>query len=105
MIFKYSCNVYECPYSQSIKFIPISNVIIPQFSLFGCGDFGSGCVPTVIPKAKYLVMLNFSTESLKKIKDIKVEYQKLTNYWIWNKASKGIPEKYFFNLNKSNKIL
>ena len=79
-IFKYSCNVYECPYSQSVKFIPISNVVIPQFSLFGCGDFGSGCVPTVIPKAKYLVMLNFSTESLKKIKDIKVEYQKPTSY-------------------------
>ena len=79
-IFKYSCNVYECPYSQSVKFIPISNVVVPQFSLFGCGDFGSGCVPTVIPKAKYLVMLNFSTESLKKIKDIKVEYQKPTSY-------------------------
>ena len=79
-IFKYACNVYECPYSQSVKFIPISNVVIPQFSLFGCGDFGSGCVPTVIPKAKYLVMLNFSTESLKKIKDIKVEYQKPTSY-------------------------
>ena len=80
LLFKYSCNVYECPYSQNVKFIPISNVVIPQFSLFGCGDIGSGCVPTVIPKAKYLVMLNFSTESLKKIKDIKVEYQKPTNY-------------------------
>ena len=79
-IFKYSCNVYECPYSQNVKFIPISNVLIPQFSLFGCGDIGSGCVPTVIPKAKYLVMLNFSTDSLKRIKDIKVEYQKQNNY-------------------------
>ena len=79
-IFKYACNVYECPYSQNVKFIPISNVLIPQFSLFGCGDVGSGCVPTVIPNAKYLVMLNFSTESLKRIKDIKVEYQKPNNY-------------------------
>ena len=23
--FKYSCNVYDCPYSENIKFIPISN--------------------------------------------------------------------------------
>ena len=80
ILFKYSCNVYECPYSQNVKFIPISSVIVPQFSLFGCGDIGGGCVPTLIPKAKYLVMLNFPTESLKKIKDIKVEYQKPTNY-------------------------
>ncbi len=80
IIFKYSCNVYECPYSQNVKFIPISSVIVPQFSLFGCGDIGGGCVPTLIPQAKYLVMLNFSTESLKTIKDIKVEYQKPTSY-------------------------
>ena len=80
ILFKYSCNVYECPYSQNVKFIPISSVIVPQFSLFGCGDIGGGCVPTLIPKAKYLVMLNFPTESLKRIKDIKVEYEKPTNY-------------------------
>lgn len=79
-IFKYSCDVYECPYSQNVKFIPISKGVIPQFSLFGCSDLGSGCVPTVIPNAKYLVMLNFSTEFLKTIKDIKVEYQKQTYY-------------------------
>ena len=79
-IFRYSCNVYECPYSNNIKFLPISNGVIPQFSLFGCADIGNGCVTTVIPNAKYLVMLNFSTEVLKTIKDIKVEYQKQNNY-------------------------
>ena len=75
-IFSYSCNVYDCPYSENIKFIPISNGVIPQFSLFGCVDIGNGCVSTIIPNAKYLIMLNFSTESLKAIKDIKVEYKK-----------------------------
>lgn len=77
-IFKYSCNVYECPYSENIKFLPISNGVIPQFSLFGCADIGNGCVSTVIPSAKYLIMLNFSTELLRTIKDIKVEFQKQT---------------------------
>ena len=79
-IFRYSCNVYECPYSEKIKFLPISNGVIPQYSLFGCNDIGNGCVSTVIPNAKYLIMLNFSTEILKAIKDIKVEYQKQTNF-------------------------
>ncbi len=79
-IFKYSCNVYECPNNENIKFLPISNGVIPQFSLFGCADIGNGCVSTVIPNAKYLIMLNFSTELLKSIKDIKVEYQKKTNF-------------------------
>ena len=78
-IFRYSCNVYECPYSENIKFLPISNGVIPQFSLFGCSDIGNGCVSTVIPKAKYLIMLNFPTELLKTIKDIKVEYKKQYN--------------------------
>ena len=79
-IFRYTCNVYECPYSENIKFLPISNGVIPQFSLFGCVDIGNGCVSTVIPNAKYLIMLNFSTESLKEIKDIKLEYQKQAKY-------------------------
>ena len=79
-IFRYTCNVYECPYSQNIKFLPISNGVTPQFSLFGCSDIGNGCVSTIIPNAKYLIMLNFSTESLKAIKDIKVEYKKQTKY-------------------------
>ena len=77
-IFKYSCNVYECPYSENIKFLPISNGVVPQYSLFGCNDIGNGCVSTVIPNAKYLIMLNFSTELLKAIKDIKVEYKMQT---------------------------
>ncbi len=50
--------------------------MIPEFPLFGCVDIGNGCVSTMFPNAKYLIMLNFSTESLKAIKDIKVEYQK-----------------------------
>ena len=79
-IFRYSCNVYECPYSENIKFLPISNGVIPQFSLFGCAEIGNGCVSTIIPNAKYLIMLNFPTELLKTIKDIKVEYKKQTNY-------------------------
>ena len=79
-IFRYSCNVYECPDSENIKFLPISNGVIPQYSLFGCNDIGNGCVSTIIPNAKYLIMLNFSTETLKAIKDIKVKYQKQTNY-------------------------
>ena len=79
-IFRYSCNVYECPYSENIKFLPISNGVIPQFSLFGCAEIGNRCVSTIIPKAKYLIMLNFPTELLKTIKDIKVEYKKQTNY-------------------------
>ena len=79
-IFRYTCNVYECPYSENIKFLPISNGVIPQFSLFGCAEIGNGCVSTIIPNAKYLIMLNFSTELLKTIKDIKVEYKKQTNY-------------------------
>ena len=79
-IFRYSCNVYECPPSANIKFLPISNGVIPQFSLFGCADIGNGCISTVIPNAKYLIMLNFSTDVLKTIKDIKVEYQKQPNY-------------------------
>ena len=79
-LFRYSCNVYECPYSENIKFLPISTGVVPQFSLFGCADIGNGCVATVIPNAKYLVMLNFSTELLKTIKDIKVEYQKQRKY-------------------------
>ena len=74
-IFRYSCNVYECPNSENIKFFPISNTVIPQFSLFGCADIGNGCLNTVIPNAKYLIMLNFSTDELKTIKDIKVEYE------------------------------
>ena len=74
-IFRYSCNVYECPNSENIKFYPISNTVIPKFSLFGCADIGNGCINTVIPNAKYLLMLNFSTDVLKTIKDIKVEYQ------------------------------
>ena len=78
-LFRYTCNVYECPNNENIKFLPISNGVIPKFSLFGCAEIGNGCVTTVIPNAKYLVMLNFSTELLKTIKDIKVEYQK-TNY-------------------------
>ena len=79
-IFRYSCNAYECPYSQNIKFLPISNGVIPKFSLFGCAEIGNECISTVIPNAKYLIMLNFPTELLKTIKDIKVEYKKETNY-------------------------
>ena len=79
-LFKYSCNAYECPFSENIKFLPISNGIIPQFSLFGCSDIGNGCISTVIPNAKYLIMLNFSSESLRAIKDIKLEYQKQNKY-------------------------
>ena len=79
-IFRYTCNVYECPYNENIKFLPISNGVIPQFSLFGCSDIGNGCVSTVVPNAKYLIMLNFSTDALKAIKDIKLEYQKQAKY-------------------------
>ena len=75
LIFRYSCNVYKCPNNENIKFLPISNGVVPKFSLFGCNDIGNGCVPTIIPNAKYLIMLNFSTDFLKTIKDIKVEYQ------------------------------
>jgi len=75
LIFRYSCNVYKCPNNANIKFLPISNGVVPKFSLFGCNDIGNGCVPTIIPNAKYLIMLNFSTEFLKTIKDIKVEYK------------------------------
>jgi len=78
--FRYTCNAYECPYNSNIKFFRISSGVTPQFSLFGCSDIGTGCIPTVIPNAKFLIMLNFSTEFLKNIKDIKVEYQKQTNY-------------------------
>ncbi len=75
LIFRFSCNAYNCPNNENIKFLPTSKGVVPKFSLFGCNDIGNGCVPTIIPNAKYLIMLNFSTEFLKTIKDIKVEYK------------------------------
>ena len=75
LIYRYSCNVYKCPNNENIKFLPTSKGVVPKFSLFGCNDVGNGCIPTIIPNAKYLIMLNFPTDFLKTIKDIKVEYQ------------------------------
>ena len=75
LIFRFSCNAYNCPNNENIKFLPTSKGVVPKFSLFGCDDVGNGCIPTIIPNAKYLIMLNFPTDFLKTIKDIKVEYQ------------------------------
>ena len=74
------CNAYECPNNEKIQILHTSQGVDPQFSLFGCYQQGNACIPTIINKSRYLVVLNFQPKILEKIKNIKVEYQNSTNY-------------------------
>ena len=79
-IFKLVCNAYECPYNKKVQILHPSEGVDPQFSLFGCYQQGYACIPTIINKSRYLVVLNFPPEVLEKINNIKVEYQSNTNF-------------------------
>ena len=79
-IYQLVCNAYECPNNQNIQILQTSEGVDPQYSLFGCYQKGNACIPTIINKSRYLLVLNFPPNILEKIKNIKVEYQSSTNY-------------------------
>ena len=81
------CNVYRCAFmNENINLLQVSYGVDPKYSLFGCHQYRPTssitqlCIPTIITESNYLIVLSYPGDTLKTIKNIKIEYKDRFNY-------------------------